>query len=105
MDIRPYRSGRKGIHLPLETVPDALESLSGRRMVREDSFALDARVCQENAYCHVANGSLRYLLLLSGVLPNISEIDDPEILHGELRSLAPDACPGTSGPIAILLIL
>jgi hypothetical protein len=105
MDIRPYRSGRKGLHVPLEVAPEAQEFRLGNRIVREESFALDARITQEDAYCHAANGSLRYLLLLSGVLPNIAEIDDPELLHQELNSLIPDACPGATGPIAILLIL
>lgn len=105
MDIRPYRSGRKGLHIPLETIRDEHELRADNRLVREESFALDARVRQEDAFHHAANGSLRYLLLLSGVVPGIADIDDPAALHGQLNSLAPGASPGTCGPIAILLIL
>ncbi len=105
MEIRPYRSGRKGLHVPLGTVPDELALRSGQSSVREESFALDARISQEDAFCHEANGSLKYLLLLNGVVPNVREFDDPDHLHRELQSLAPGACPGANGPIAILLIL
>jgi hypothetical protein len=105
MDIRPYRSGRKGLHVPLGAVHQEHLSRAGRDLVGDETLALDARIVQEDAYCHVSSGSLRYLLLLSGVMSNIHEMDDHGSVHVALNALAPGACPGTHGPIAILLIL
>src|SRR5580658_910671 len=105
MDIRPYKSGRKGLHLALEAAPYESESRLTRLYPPEESLALDARVTQEDAFCHAANGSLRYLLLLSGVLPGACDMDDPDAFRAGLQAVAPEACPGANGPIAILLIL
>jgi len=105
MEIQPYKSGRKGLFGPLALGPDGQVLRSGTQSFREGSFALDARIAQEDAFCHESQGSLRYLLLLSGVLPNICEIDDPIALNAELQAIAPDASPGTHGPIAIVLAL
>ena len=105
MDIRPYKSGRKGLHLALEAAPFEGDSRLVRHYPPEESFALDARVTQEDAFCHASNGSLRYLLLLNGVFPDACNMDDAEAFHAGLQSVAPDACPGATGPIAILLIL
>lgn len=105
MDIRPYKSGRKGLHLALEASAHGGDSSPSRLYPPEESFALDARVTQEDAFCHAPNGSLRYLLLLSGVIPGACDLDDTEAFQTGLQAVAPNACPGAQGPIAILLIL
>ena len=91
--------------MALEAAPYDSDPRPVRLYPPEESLALDARVTQEDAFCHAANGSLRYLLLLSGVLPGACDLDDSEAFHAALQSVSPEACPGANGPIAILLIL
>ena len=105
MEIQPYKSGRKGLHGPVNAAIYESGCPSGRVYARVETFALDARILQEDAFCHEASGSMKYLLLLNGVIPNISELDDPVRVHRVLSQKAPELCPGATGPIAILLIL
>jgi hypothetical protein len=72
---------------------------------RAESLALDARILQEDAFCHEASGSLKYLLLLNGVAPTPGMLNDRAALHAHLAEIVPDGSPGEFGPIAILLIL
>jgi hypothetical protein len=105
MNIRPYQSGRKGQHVPFGVTADEQFAYTSRQPKVDECFALDARILQEDAFCHEATRSMKYLLLLNGVIPNVAELDDPLTLHSRLASLAPDSCPGECGAIAILLIL
>ena len=73
--------------------------------IRPESMALDARVLQEDAFCHESSGSLKYLLLLNGVVPNVDAISDPEQLQECLSRATHHDFPGLTGPIAVLLIL
>jgi hypothetical protein len=73
--------------------------------MRPETLALDARVLQEDAFCHDSSRSLKYLLLLNGVVPSVDASSDPEQLYDCLQQATSDAFPGASGPIAVLLIL
>ena len=105
MDIKPYKSGRKGHFNPLAFSADDGSLPRGTAAARAESHALDARIDQEDAFCHEANGSLKYLLLLNGVLPSPATIRDNACLQTHLDDIAPGSSPGSCGPIAILLIL
>ena len=105
MEIRPYQSGRKGQFAP-NTVATEHALLSGdSRCSRPGSLALDGRVVQEDAFCHESIGSLKYLLVLGGVIPNRDLLGDSEAVGRCVEQAMPDASPGASGAIAVLLIL
>ena len=61
---------------------------------------------QADSFATLPGESMKYVLLLNGVLPLASPISaDPDWLSTQLRTVAPDALPGLTGPISLVLIL
>jgi hypothetical protein len=65
---------------------------------------------QSDSFTLMPGESMRYVLLLNGVIPGIhpqfdSRMEAEDWLRGELEKSAPHALPSVTGPISLVLVL
>ena len=65
---------------------------------------------QSDSFTLMPGESMRYVLLLNGVIPGIhpqfeSRLDAEDWLRTELEKSAPHALPSLTGPISLVLVL